>query len=565
MANIDYNKILNSSPKKRLFIGFEDLKKDFNNENSLKYKELYESQSLSFILENSRYIFSEPYYGYNFYKNIIEKMGNYGAFIEYENELSKINDYITEHTDMPDEQKNMYMELADDINKYKKEFYNSSLLLNYSLDNDYITYETYQKIIDTMYLHETQNYDIDGGIIKSLMEHTNDASIFYTLTPYISSIYENASIISSNIDNYLNKDNFISINDSWKSFVESVLYVNKLSNDDIYKEKISQIRNNNCRLLFESLANESLIPHIESIYTEVYNYNDIGYASPMSAVNNIFESDNFYDVSKKENEEHKKEINTLLNITYESINDLLCFEYVNSDNTDDYIKGYDLFSEDTTIEDALFIMNESDLGSPSKTMSKHISNYQEENRKIPNNPKPIKLSQSNSKISSFTNKVLDAEAKLYKKSAQKKQTIDELKGAVKAVTNVPNRTIKKIQNEIVKWDEMNEEKRKEYMIKPGFRKKWFRNLKLSLLYGGAAYAKLSLVPLVMTIRHFSKKKDIRVRRELAREIETEIKICDEKIADADRNDDKTEKYKLMRIKSQLEKEQLRVSTNSKYI
>ena len=103
------------------------------------------------------------------------------------------------------------------------------------------------------------------------------------------------------------------------------------------------------------------------------------------------------------------------------------------------------------------------------------------------------------------------------------------------------------------------------MVEPGFRKKAFRNLKLALLYGGAAKARLAFVPVVALCRHFSKKKDRRIRNELLNEIKTELKICDEKINDASAAGDNKEKYQLMRIRSKLEAERLRVRTNSKYI
>jgi hypothetical protein len=103
------------------------------------------------------------------------------------------------------------------------------------------------------------------------------------------------------------------------------------------------------------------------------------------------------------------------------------------------------------------------------------------------------------------------------------------------------------------------------MLEPGFRKKAVRNLKLAVLYGGAAKAKLALVPVVAICRHFSKIKNIRIRNELARELDTEIKITEEKISDANAAGDNKEKYQLMRIKSKLEAEKTRVRLNTKYI
>ena len=74
-----------------------------------------------------------------------------------------------------------------------------------------------------------------------------------------------------------------------------------------------------------------------------------------------------------------------------------------------------------------------------------------------------------------------------------------------------------------------------------------------------------MLPIVAMCRHFSKKKDRRMQNELIREIDTEIKVIDEKINDANAAGDTRQKYQLMRTKAQLEAERTRVATNSKYI
>ena len=58
MPYINREKLLNESPTKRLIIGFNNLKQNFTKEAALEYSNLYKDQSLSFIIENSRMIFS---------------------------------------------------------------------------------------------------------------------------------------------------------------------------------------------------------------------------------------------------------------------------------------------------------------------------------------------------------------------------------------------------------------------------------------------------------------------------------------------------------------------------
>jgi F0F1-type ATP synthase assembly protein I len=62
-----------------------------------------------------------------------------------------------------------------------------------------------------------------------------------------------------------------------------------------------------------------------------------------------------------------------------------------------------------------------------------------------------------------------------------------------------------------------------------------------------------------------KKKTLRIRNELAAELDTEIKVCEEKINDANADQNQKEKYKLMRLRDKLVAERTRVRTNSKYI
>lgn len=87
-----------------------------------------------------------------------------------------------------------------------------------------------------------------------------------------------------------------------------------------------------------------------------------------------------------------------------------------------------------------------------------------------------------------------------------KQKGQEVSNAVKAVKQLPDNVVNDIKNQIHILDDKDDDRRKRYMVEPGFRKKAFRNLKLALLYGGAAKARLAFVPVVALCRHFSKKK-----------------------------------------------------------
>lgn len=160
------------------------------------------------------------------------------------------------------------------------------------------------------------------------------------------------------------------------------------------------------------------------------------------------------------------------------------------------------------------------------------------------------------------NKAIDHAAKRAEKKAIRKEKMTKLKNAGKAVSAGPSDDAKEAKNFLQKFGEWDIKRRKEFFLKPGYRHKIFRNVRHALMYGIAG---IHYLPHLLLIRHFSKDKDRRLRNELIRELDAEIKITEEKINDANSNGDQKEKYKLMRIKEKLSAEKNRVQVNSKYI
>ena len=163
------------------------------------------------------------------------------------------------------------------------------------------------------------------------------------------------------------------------------------------------------------------------------------------------------------------------------------------------------------------------------------------------------------------NKALDHDVKRREKKAKRDEKNTKLKNAGKTLAAGPKGWINSVDKFNQDFNKADENRRKAFFLKPGYRHRIFKNMSLALMYGGAAKAKLTLVPVLALFRHFSKDKDRRVRNELIRELDTEVKICEEKINDANSNGDQQEKYRLMRIKAKLESEKQRVQVNSKFI
>lgn len=181
----------------------------------------------------------------------------------------------------------------------------------------------------------------------------------------------------------------------------------------------------------------------------------------------------------------------------------------------------------------------------------------------PNSKKPVKAKPG------LIGKVQNAGMEAHKVSRAGAQKVRQLgtgiKNAGKAVLKIPSGLVEGFKSIIHGFDEMDDNRRKEYMLKPGYRKKVLKNIRVACTYGLGFYVSKLSFPIIWLARRLSKEKDKRIRNEFASELETEIKICEEKIQDAAGNMDKREKYQLMRLKDQYARERERVLINSKAI
>lgn len=182
-----------------------------------------------------------------------------------------------------------------------------------------------------------------------------------------------------------------------------------------------------------------------------------------------------------------------------------------------------------------------------------------------NNPpmKPVK--PKHGIIQKVQNGAMDLHAKTRAGAAGIKRLGTDIKNAGKAVLKIPSNILDNIKGVRDSFDKADDNRRKEYMMKPGFRKKWFRTLRTAATYGLAAQVSAMLIPITWLCGRMSKEKNKRIRIELSSELETEIKVCEEKINDANAAGDQKQKYELMRLRDKLELERNRVLSNSKYI
>ena len=668
MADLNKDRIFNESSKKVLLREFENLKKDYNKMNVLKYKSLYENESLSFILDNSRYIFSEPMKGLEFYERVINN--SCIPFNRMEDEYHKLESYVAEnqnkmsHVQAADyevvleEVASKYNSMKNTINLYDNmmenvdsmdEYYNAM----YEYMND-INLDARDKVLSLM--QEKELNLIDTINLVSFLEDYSAEDYSADLFHYIESAY---------VENPTTPEEY-----QLNTYTSNVL--SRIMKDTHFQEAVNQIQNVNLRHLIQGISGVRDGDVLESVAVEVIeNYNPM-YSSPVNSVNKLFDDIDYAQIYEESNDEEK--LNNLLcekavvdmNLSFlildtfsESEEDLtnissvvekLCVESIEIESIPtSYEKQIDmLVAESLRLEKEIELISEkyfSNSGGPSSVVAKSIGlsgdddkNARKDDKKedevktytpqriLPEEHKEdethddnadgdkvddeddkdlteeekkkkeakdrqtekyanmefddeefnkltteaeeytkVEKPQKKNVFQRIQNKALDANVQFKKKVAEAKRKAVDARNAKKAVAKVPTNIIDSIKKRMDEWDEMDDNRRKEYIIKPGFRKKYFKALKLCILHYGAFAINPVLNVVLLICHNFSNTKDVRIRNELTRELKAEIKVTEEKIEDAKANGDNKQKYQLMRIKEKLEAELVRVGANSSYI
>lgn len=597
MSFVNKEKILNANPLKRLLIGYEKLKENFTEEAAYSYMSLYKDQPLSFLLENSELIFKEPYYGYDFYKTLMEGENvEYPLFHQYDIEKGKVQNYLDQNKEkMSIKQAEMYEDLLSCLKDQEEKFKNCKTVCGY-LQGEYPQLNAdIPELCDDLYDYNKcctrGERDIVSRKIKDKMCNIPN-SAYNLYAPFVNRATHDPSLIArSDMEEIKDASVFRGENykSEFESYIESVFLVSKLFDDAVYEESVREVPNVTIRSIFTGYHKESAREQINNIVTEHVSEMETFYASPKASVNKIFNDVLDDAIYEEEFREAKEYCLGLQKIAYDKLSDIILYEYLDTTDLESPVSSYSFFSENTTIEEAMqmiiekvneineeisYISEEED-NDLDKELEKYEKEFDEKNKDDDKNidksdaekyePKKVDAPKPKNLSNKIQFKAQDAEVKQMKKMGEKELKGQERKNALKAVAQLPKNIIDNIKKQIHKVDEKDDERRIKYMTEPGFRKKAFRNLKLAIMYGSAAQIKLAFVPITALTRHFSKEKDRRIRNELLNKLETEIKICDEKINDANSEGDKNEKYQLMRIKAKLERERLRVRTNSRYI
>lgn len=569
--SIDIERIVNGTPDKRIINAYNTLKNDYTEENAGRYKEVYSNESISSILDNAEIIFSEPYFGTEFFIKLVES-DSCVWFTRYEEIYNKIsNFYDTYATNMNGIQKEKLAKLQDTLHTRILE---SSNVINYA-------YYIRDNIgdIEKQLLDAASNEDI-SDIENIILDNESNIIILFTYLPYVSNVLHpevldkiaEHLLISCDINNDFD-------NDMWSTYIECVIMANKLSKDKAWLDAFrNNINNRSLRQLLREFINTDLNEVISNM--NVKRVKSIPHhVSIESAIDDQLLNMEFGDLNYEENSVTKKGFEDYTRIAFEKTSEHIGIEYSYTNNTESTIEGYSLFRENCSLDEAytyISLFTEAE-GTDFEVDNKDNRDY------LASTAKPTKSKDNNSgssrdyvastakapKTKNLANniqyKAMDAEAKQMALFGKVAKTGQDVVNAGKAVMALPMNVVKEIKKVGADLDKADDERRKSFMTDPGFRKKSFHNLKMAIMYGTAIQINLALVPIIMIIRHFSKDKDIRIRNELIREIETEIKVCEEKITDASSAGDNKEKYRLIRIKEKLTAELARVKSNSKYV
>ena len=569
--SIDIERIINGTPDKRIVNAYNTLKDDYTEENAGRYKEVYSNEPISSILDNAEIIFSEPYFGTKFFIDLVNSPWAIW-FTRYEDIYSKIsNFYDTYANKMNEVQKENLAKLQDAMHSKLIE---SSNVINYAyyirdnigdIESDLLDAVSEEK---TMVVEDT------------IIENIDNIIVLFTYLPYVANVFhpETLDKIAEHLLEACDINNDFD-NDMWSTYIECVIMANKLSKDKGWLDAVhNNINNRSLRQLFREFINTDLNEVISNM--NIKRVNSVPHhVSIESAIDDQLLNMEFGDMNFEENSITKKGFEDYTRIAFEKTSEHIGIEYSYTNNTESTIEGYSLFREACSLDDAYTYIsafveaeetnfevdnkdNRDYLASTAKSPKTKESNSGSSRDYVATNSKAPKAKNV---ANSIQYKAMDAEAKQMALFGKVARTGQDVVNAGKAVMALPMNVVKEIKKVSDDLDKADDNRRKAFMTDPGFRKKSFHNLKMAIMYGTAVQINLALLPILLIIRHFSKDKDIRIRNELIREIETEIKVCEEKITDASSAGDNKEKYRLIRIKEKLLAELARVKSNSKYV
>lgn len=566
--SIDIERIINGTPDKRIVNAYNTLKNDYTEENAGRYKEVYSNESVKSILDNAEIIFSEPYFGTKFFIDLVNSPWAIW-FTRVEEIQDKVISFFDTHSSkMNDTQRNLLSELVESISRKSRE--KNTINYAYYIRDNIGNIEP--DLLDAVSNEKTMVVE------DTILENIDNIIVLFTYLPYVANVFypETLDKIAEHLLVACDINNDFD-NDMWSTYIECVIMANKLSKDKGWLEAVhNNINNRSLRQLLREFINTDLNEVISTM--NVKRVKSVPHhVSIESAIDDQLLNMEFGDMNFEENSITKKGFEDYTRIAFEKTSEHIGIEYSYTNDTQSTIEGYSLFRESCSLDDAYTYISafveaeETNFEVDNKDNREYLASTAKAPKAKDNSGSSrdyvanTKAPKSKNIANNIQYKAMDAEAKQMALFGKVAKTGQDVVNAGKAVMALPMNVVKEIKKVSDDLDKADDNRRKAFMTDPGFRKKSFHNLKMAIMYGTAVQINLALLPILLIIRHFSKDKDIRIRNELIREIETEIKVCEEKITDASSAGDNKEKYRLIRIKEKLLAELARVKSNSKYV
>lgn len=484
---------------------YEALKENYNVTEYSKYKEQFISLPSQAILENSQFIYAVNENGAEYYLNYVRLNTKHFSNEELSSEFKKVN-YILENTSK---------HAIESLPNHNK------LLKNIS---ESLTQEIKFRCLDTQCLNESYKETLQESFIMPKTSQIILNSL--KLNPF--SIETDVSRINNLLESY--RDNFSTAGPLFINFLPVVTTLAENFSDDMTDNMV-----NLSTLMEEKINNESSYTNLTK-YTNLLN-------EAITRIQYTEGSDVYYNnlVSLKESLEYKiksiigsEEIVTE-GVTNDNKEDLLCDVFV-----ENYMK-IALYDELNPDEFRILSENLVRVGNELGIM--------EEATKANRGPKSAKWKVSN-KIDKASRNFMNTQRDKYDTNARNTSGVDHAKENIAKTINYP----------INKFIASDKEERKSRIIEGRFRSQIWKWLRRAVTSGAVAFLINPLMGCIVLVAQVavSKGLDEKVRKQIIQEMETELKVVNAKIEDAQSESSKKEKYELIRIREKLQTEIKRI-------
>lgn len=611
MPALDVQKIIHGTPEKNLILMHDSLVQEYTDEKAISLKYIAVSLPQSSFLEYSRHIFSEPQYGLPIYEKVISS--GCVPFEQYLNEKAKVDEYVSLLEERKDqisqEMLESYKNLQNKLDELCKD-HHYSMVVEQTLGEE----EKGKAFCDAAYAFLERNGSEED--MRNAFEELSPIGKVLYATERAWDLNLTADIVKA-MDESTCDINEIGFDD-YANTINAINAVSLITQDKPMMEAMQNSHNIVFELLMKGFGKTNITDIVTEAMEESIGESDYMMSTMEAETSYLMESvaDPFFEDATDFDDMRYYDAMLQKYIAYNNTLSYLKEDAVLSDDdakigeyslVRDYAEACGINYDNLTISDAmdlmveatgeilesLYVLEYTKKGEQGSVIKRHATDIGENNdaKKTKKSGKTDEWKQDiddddeldvddgndedipkgkpkmpkQSMASRIQSKALDNDVRAKTRTSKLRKLGSDVVQTGKAVLKAPGNVITGIKDIINGWKNMDDNRRKEYMLKPGYRKKCFKSLRWAIQYGLTAWISPLLIPITYFCRKASKEKNKYLQNELSQQLQTEIKVCEEKIQDASSRDDKQEKYKLMRIRDKLEAERVRVISNSKYV